>query len=203
MRKESIKKNNLDKIYLDEFVKGKNKSKLVIDGDENVISDLLDAWISNIELPVEIQINYEWKKDKKIMVLDVDLPEINVVPSSLFIKTDTGKYKEKSKTQAELKQEYQTLVLGLSMYIASNIFNISPAIQKILISGYTQRRSNVGDLFDCYIYSILFIREIFEKTDLKKENPYDFCMRFKNRLNITKTHLLKEIVPYEFDDFEK
>ena len=72
------------------------------------------------------------------MMLDVDLPEIEDLKQTKLVKTDAGNLKEKKKTQAELRSEYATLVFGLAIFIVSHTFNVSPAIQKVLISGYTQ-----------------------------------------------------------------
>ena len=41
-------------------------------------------------------------------------------------------------------------------------FNVSPAINKILISGYTQRPDKEGSIKDDYIYSIKFVRDVVE-----------------------------------------
>ena len=112
----------------------------------------------------------------------------------------SGNLKEKKKTQATLKQEYVNLVLGLAIFISANIFNASPAIHSIVMSGYTQRRNKAGEVNDEYVYSIKFLREIFENSVLANVNPMDFCMRFENRSNITSTMLMKKIQPYEIGE---
>ena len=153
-----------------------------------------------MELPMEININYEWDEEHQIMGLDVDLPEIEDLPETVKIKTDSGNLKEKKKTQTELRQEYAKMVFGLAVFIGSHVFDISPSIKRILISGYTQRRNKIGDLVDCYIYSLILPRYVFEKTDLKHVDSVPFCMQFENRCNMTKTQLFKEIQPYELRD---
>ena len=70
-------------------------------------------------------------------------------------------------------------------------------IERILISSYTQRRNSEGDLKDEYIYSIKFSRNVFEETDLKKVDPYEFCMNFENRCHILSNKTMKEIVPFD------
>ena len=92
------------------------------------------------------------------------------------------------------------LVLGLAIFISANIFNASPAIHSIVMSGYTQRRNKAGEVNDEYVYSIKFLREIFENSVLANVNPMDFCMRFENRSNITSTMLMKKIQPYEMGE---
>ena len=117
-----------------------------------------------------------------------------------MVRLASGNLKEKKKTQATIKQEYVNLVLGLAIFISANIFNASPAIHSIVMSGYTQRRNKAGEVNDEYVYSIKFLREIFENSVLANVNPMDFCMRFENRCNITSTMLMKKIQPYEIGE---
>ncbi len=168
----------------------------LINGEDQVVSEAVESWISSCELPVEINVDYEWHQNEHVMYLDVDLPEIEDIPEDEVVRLASGNLKEKKKTQATLKQEYVNLVFGLAIFIASNIFNVSPAIYGIVISGYTQRRNKVGEINDEYIYSIKFTRDVFVNSVLKNVNPKDFCMRFENRSNITSGMLMKKIEPY-------
>ena len=88
-------------------------------------------------------------------------------------------------------------MFGAAIYVASNVFNISPRIQRVLVSGYTQRRNKIGDLVDDYIYSIWFIRDGFYGANYSSMDPEAFCMNFENRCNTTKTKVFKTIMPYE------
>ena len=63
------------------------------------------------------------------------------------------------------------------------------------MSGYTQRRNKAGEVNDEYVYSIKFLREIFENSILDNVKPMDFCMIFENRCNITSTMLMKKYSP--------
>lgn len=200
LKNESLKKNQKDKEFYGLYLEKKKYLEDCKNGDSKVICDIFDSWITNMELPMEININYEWDVEHQTMGLDVDLPEIEDLPETIKIKTDSGTLKEKKKTQTELRQEYAKMIFGLVVFIGSHVFDISPTIKRILISGYTQRRNKVGDLFDCYIYSLILNREGFEKTDLKYVDPLSFCMQFENRCNLTKTQLFKEIKPYELKE---
>ena len=169
----------------------------LIDGEESAVSEVFDSWISSCELPVEINISYEWNKDLGVMMLDVDLPEIEHLPTTILVKADNGNLKEKKKTVTELRGEYARLVFGLAIFIASHAFNVSPAIKKILISGYTQRRDKEGLIGDDYIYSIKFPREMFEQRDLTCVLPNEFCLSAESKCNMTSTAMFKKIVPYD------
>ena len=197
---QESKRIEAEKNYKKEYESQKEFLQYLINGDDEEVSEVFDSWIESCELPVEININYDWNYQNKVLMLDVDLPEIEDISETKLIKTDAGNLKEKKKTQAELRGEYATLVFGLAVFISANAFNVSPAIQKILISGYTQRRNKEGDLNDDYIYSIKFTRAMFEKKNVAMSDPKVLCMSTENRCNMTSTSLFKVIKP--FDSFE-
>lgn len=183
--------------YNAEFNASKQYMNDLINGEDAVVSEAVESWISSCELPVEIRVDYEWNQNSNTMYLDVDLPEIEDLPEDEVVRLASGNLKEKKKTQATLKQEYVNLVFGLAIFISANIYNASPAIHNIIISGYTQRRDKAGTVNDEYVYSIKFVRDIFENSVLCNVNPKDFCMRFENRSNVTSSMLMKKIEPYE------
>lgn len=169
----------------------------LIAGSNDAVCKVFDDWISSCELPVEFSISYEWNPRIEAMLLDVDLPEIEDLPITKLTKTEAGNLKEKNKTQTELREEYATLVFGLAIFIASNAFNVSPAIKKILISGYTQRRNKDGDITDDYIYSIKFRRDAFEHRSLSYIDPQAFCLNAEIRCNVTATSVFRKITPFD------
>lgn len=183
--------------YNVEFNANRQYMQELINGEDQAVSEGVEYWISSCELPVEIKVDYEWHQNDHIMYLDVDLPEIEDIPEDEVVRLASGNLKEKKKTQATLKQEYVNLVFGLAIFISANVFNVSPAIHDIVISGYTQRRNKAGEVNDEYVYSIKFTRNIFENSVLCNVNPQDFCMRFENRSNVTSSMLMKKIEPYE------
>ncbi len=183
--------------FLQEFENNKTYMQDIIAGENEVVSEMVEAWIASCELPVEINVDYEWDKEKRSMYLDVDLPEIEDIPENEVVRLASGNLKEKKKTQATLKEEYMRLVFGLAIFISANIYNCSPAIHNLIISGYTQRRDKSGELNDEYVYSIKFTRDIFENSFVSRVDPYKFCMRFENRCNVTSTMLMKKIEPFE------
>lgn len=190
-----------EKLFAEEYESNKSFLRKLIDGNENTICESFDSWIASCELPVEININYEFDSNEKTLLLDVDLPEIEDLPETIMTKTDSGNLKEKKKTQGEKRGEYATCVFGLAVFVSSNAFNISPDIQKILISGYTQRRDKDGNLNDDYIYSFKFTRDKFEGINVNRINPQEICMSVPNRCNMTSTALFKTIKP--FDKFDE
>lgn len=190
---EEIKNNE----YNEEYKMQRKALELAISGDSIFIENAIDEWMSTIRLPVDFLLQFEYSENDKTIYVDLDLPEIEDLPQEKAVLLANETVKKKSKTQIDLKNEYIKCVFGLSVFFASNFYNISPCIEYIIISGYTQRRdSKTGDVKDNYVYSIKFTRAPFEKSNLAKIDPYQFCMKFENRCNVTQTMLLKTIVPF-------
>ena len=182
------------------YEENKAYMEALIRGDSEVVCDAIENWVSSCELPLEFNVDYEWFPERNLVFLDVDLPEIEDLPDTELTRLASGNLREKKKTQATLKQEYVTLVLGWSIFISANVFNVSPAIHAIAVSGYTQRRDKTGSINDDYVYSIKFSREVFQKSVLANVDPMNFCSRFENRLNITSSLLMKKITPFDITE---
>lgn len=194
---EDVVEAQTNKEYEQDYTQEKTALENAIAGDSDFISQVIDRWIGDCTLPVEIHINYTYEPANGTLWMDLDLPEIEDIPETKSVQLKSGKISEKNKTQGQLKTEYSTLVFGLLLFLSSNIFNLSPAIRKIIISGYTQRRDTAGNLNDDYIISIKFPREPFETTDVREVDPCSFCMQFENRCRMTTTMLFKPIEPFQ------
>ena len=168
-----------------------------ITGKSEYIEYEIDKWISSVVLPVDFSIQFEYIKDEFCIMLDLDLPEIESIPAEKAVELASGQVKRKPKTQKEVKYDYMRCVYGLAVFFASYIFNISPVINKIVVSGYTQRRNKkTGDIQDDYIYSTKFLRSHFEYVDFENIDIMSFWGKFESRCLPTQTYELKTIVPF-------
>ena len=170
-----------------------------IEGDPQTLDAMIEGFLSSLQLPYEASLNYELDGDT--LYGDLDLSEIEDLDDSYPSLSLSSEVMTKKKTQTTLRQEYAGIVESLPIYLAAEIFNLSPAIKTIVLSGRTQKRNKDGDPVDRYILSVKFTREEFEKTDLSQiTNPYEFLNRFVNRINVSSNYSFKEITPYQKDD---
>ena len=168
-----------------------------LDGDRDAVEDQIETWLRSLEVPIDFDVDFEYDAEAGVLMVDMDLPEIQHLPTEKMVELSSGKLKTKEKTQKELKQEFARCVFGLGMFCASHFFNTSPHIDRILLSGYTQRRNaKTGDMDDEYIYTVIFERAAFEKSGYQQKEPLDFICKFKNRMNLTASGDLKQIEPY-------
>lgn len=186
-----------NKEYEEEYVNSKLYLNNILNGDTDCIYNDIDIWLKELESPLEFDISYDYSKDEKTLWIDLDLPEIEDLPNQKAVQMANGNKKIKLKTKQELNTDYKKYVFGLAIFMCSHLFNISPQIYNIVISGYTQRRISNGDIKDEYIYSIIFDRENIRKYNLIEVDPFEICMKFKNRCNITSTNIFKEIDPFK------
>lgn len=193
--KELEVENN--KKFKEEFEKTKEYLKNIIAGDEECVCNDIDLWFSELEMPFECNISYDYRKNENLLLIDLDLPEIEDFPNQKAVQLANGNMKLKDKTQTELYCDYKNYVFGLALFVVGHIFNISPKIHKIIISAYTQRRDKKGQINDDYVYSIKFVRDKLSEMDLIKGDSFNMCMNFENRCNVNANNSLKAIEPYD------
>ena len=199
-RQQAEEKRIFDREAVEECEQKRAFLRDLVTGVDYAVCEVFDSWIECCELPVEIDVDYDWNQNRKEMMLDVELPIIEDLSAVMLIKTDSGNLKERKKTLTELRGEYSRLVFGLAVFLSANAFNVSPAVQKIVFSGFTKRENNEGKLNDEYLYSLKFSRSMFEGVDFSRISPQDFCLSTKHRCNMTSTSLFKAIIP--FSSFE-
>ncbi|MBP3429024.1 MAG: DUF4236 domain-containing protein [Clostridia bacterium] len=157
----------------------------------------IEDWLGESEAPIAFAIDTEVLPDKGVVMIDLDLPEIEDMPQNKLTELADGTIKIKKKTQKELREDYRTCVFGLGEYVASHVFAVVPAAERIVVSAYTQRRDeNTGDNNDEFIYSLIFERSSFA-PDYQERDPYDFCGDLKGRFYVLASGLMKKIAPYE------
>ena len=181
--------------YLEEYERRKAVLERTLSTDEDVVLQLAEEWLAGITIPADIDAQFDFANGW--LYLDLDLPEVEDLPATTTRQLKSGRVKVVDKSQKRLRQEYATCVLGLAFFLAACLFNVSAAIDGILVSGYTQRRNRDGDIEDDYIYSVRFPREQFRKTAV--EDPVSAFNEFENRMKLGTTFTFSEIKPYEME----
>lgn len=167
-----------------------------IKGGTEFIELAVEKWIKSCDIPLEIFMQYEYDDASHCLMVDLDLPEIEDLPTTMATQLASGHLKLRDKSQKLLREEYAECVFSLAIYLSANLFNISPSIEQVVVSGYTQRRNSAGDIKDDYLFSIKFVREAFYGVDYQAIDAETFCMQFDNRCNLSATKIFKTIVPY-------
>lgn len=176
------------------------KASGTLDADEAEAA--IEAWLSESEAPIEFSVQPEVLADKGAVMIDLDLPEIEDMPQNKLAELADGSIKIKKKTKKEQVEDYRTCVFGLGEYVASHVFSVVPQAKKVVVSAYTQRRSEkTGEQMDVFIYSVVFARADFTK-DYQDKDPYEFCQKLPSRFYVLASGVMKEIAPFEAADIQ-
>ncbi len=173
-----------------------------IEGDEDTIENMVSSFMNNLELAYDVRVNYELEDN--VLYADLDLPEIEDLEREYPSYTSNGKLVYKKKTNAALREEYARLVMSLGVFLTANYFNISSFIDEVVMSGFTSVRDKNGDLVDQYLYSVKYLRDVFEGLDLAKvDDLYAFILQFENRINMSSAYNFKAVRPYDMESVVK
>ena len=164
------------------------EQELAMPPSDEAVEASIGDWLSQLSLPIDFKVSYEYTDG--VLMADMDLPEIEHLPTVKARQLASGQVKEAAKSQKELKAEYAHCVFGLGMFCASHFYCVTPHMEKILLSAYTQRRNSKD------IYSVIFEREGFEQPGYQQTDPEAFICRFKNRMNKLADGTLKKIEPF-------
>ena len=170
--------------------------------DEQAIDREIDAWLNAVESPIPFAVQTEIVPDKRTVFLDLDLPEIENMPAQKLVTLASGAVKLKDKSQKESREDYRTCVFGLGEYVASHALTLAPALERAVVSAYTQRRNEkTGEVDDVFIYSVVFERDAFKKG-YQDETPEAFCGALRSRYYVLASGVMKPITPFEPEDIE-
>ena len=170
--------------------------------DAQAIDREIDAWLNDVESPIPFAVQTEILPDKRTVFLDLDLPEIENLPAQKLVTLASGEVKLKDKSQKERREDYRTCVFGLGEYVASHALTLAPALERAVVSAYTQRRNEkTGEVDDVFIYSVVFERGAFKKG-YQDETPEVFCGALRSRYYVLASGVMKPITPFEPEDIE-
>lgn len=167
------------------------------DMDADKAEQAIEKWLEDAQAPVEIAVQTEAVPEKRLVMVDLDLPEIEDMPDDKLTQLADGTVKLKKKSQKELRGDYKTCAFGLGQFVAGHVFTLVPAAKKVAVSAYTTRRSDkTGEAEDVFIYSVVYERE--KMTAIAAgEDPCAACDALRSRYVLLASGLLKPIVPYE------
>lgn len=191
---------NKEKLKNEQYLTVYNARKIELEGflspDADYIHKKIETVLGKMTLPVDFSIDYELNIDEGNLSIDLDLPEIEDIPTCKVNMLASGKISIKQKTSKDISNDYARCVCGLAFFFTGIFFNISSKINKITIAGYTQRvDAKDGNTKDDYIYAVSFDRISFSGIDYKNIDPVLAIQGFPHVINITKTNIFKSIDP--------
>ncbi len=164
------------------------------DGDHDFVCSSIEELVQSYDLPMEFFVEFVYNENEHKVLIDLDLPEVEDIPLKKVGTTPSGKRTVKSKTQKDIREDYANCICGLSQYIAGTIFNVSPKIECVEITGYTQRPDAKTSLItDQYVLVVSYDRTTFGKVDYEQLSALQIINFFKHYKNMSKTFVFKEL----------
>jgi hypothetical protein len=139
----------------------------LIDGrlsNPEAMQEFLSQRLEAIEWPRETLVDFEVQDDGGRVMLDVDLPEIEDLPSEQATVATRGfKINVKARSDAQRRREYMTHIHGICFRLIGETFVALPIVETVVVSGYSQRLSKAtGHIADEYLLSVRVCREGWE-----------------------------------------
>ena len=156
----------------------------------------------DIVWPRETILSSEIRDDGRVVMVDIDLPEIEELPRKTAAMPARGyKLSVKELPVTRHQQLYMRHVHGIGFRIIGEAFSVLPKAEEVVLSGYSQRPDKAtGDILDQYLYSVRVNRNDWAGinfANLDDVDPAEALGRFEIRREISKAGLFKGIAPFE------
>lgn len=169
--------------------------------DSAAMERFLEESLGEVVWPRETTVAFDILDAGKRVALDVDLPELEDMPSKLAAVPARGlKLSVKDLGAAKVQKLYAEHVHGIVFRLVGEVFASLPATQEVVAAGYSQRRDPAtAQLNDDYLLSVRIGRHEWSKIDfahLSGLEVTEALARFDLRRQMLKSGVLKSIAPH-------
>lgn len=166
------------------------------------MQDFFAEVLSDIEWPRETLVSYEVSDSGKEIYLDIDLPEIEDMPTEYATVAARGfKLNIKKKSDTQCRKEYMAHIHAILFRIIGEAFVALPTVDNVIASGYSQRPDKkTGQINDEYLLSVKVERQQWETINFSNLAALDLteCLAaFSLNRKMTKTGVFSAISPHE------
>jgi hypothetical protein len=169
-------------------------------GDAEAMEKWFEAMLQDIAWPQETLVAFDIPSPGTLAV-DVDLPEIEDMPDKTAAVPQRGfKPSVKEMGPTQVQKLFMRHVHSVGFRIAGEAFAVSPAVETVVLSAYSQRPDKAtGKVGDEYLYSARIPRDKWLAIDfgnLANLDPIEAFSRFELRREMSKTGVFKPIEPH-------
>lgn len=197
-RQEEERRKSFDREEKERIENERMHLSLTIEGNPTFIEPIIEEELKKIRTPFIFYVDLDMTADGKTIGIDLDLPEIEETPDRNMRINSWGKLSVRRMTDTDRRKNYLSAVSGLMISLAATVLNVSPNIEDVVISGYTQRiDQSTGRQKDVYILSVDYDRTTMEQLVLQRIDPTAALQNFHCRTAFTKRWIPREIEPLE------
>lgn len=160
----------------------------------------LEDNLADITWPRETEVSFEVRSEGRLCVLDVDLPEMEHMPSVEAAITGRGfEVKQKELSDTRRRRIYMAHVHAIAIRLIGEAFATLPRCEKVVLSGYSQRPDpRTGTTTNEYLLSVGVDRSAWRQINfsaLASVDPVAALDRFELRRTMSKTGVFKPVEP--------
>jgi len=168
--------------------------------DASAMEVFLEERLQEVVWPRETQVALEVKGAGELIMLDVDLPEIDDMPTKLAAVPARGlRLSVKELSRTKVQKMYMAHVHGIAFRLVGEAFAALPLAREVVLSAFTRRRNPAtAQLGDEYLVSVRVCRSDWKAIDfqqLQALDPVEALERFELRRDMSKTGVFKAIEP--------
>lgn len=161
----------------------------------------LEATLQEIAWPRETLVSTEIAKEGQTVYIDVDLPEIDDMPTKTAgVPARGNKLTVKEMSPTNIQKLYMQHVHGIAFRTIGEVFHALPKADEVVLSGYSQRADKTtGRVSDEYLFSVRVPRLGWMKinfANLASIDVIEALTAFELRRSMTKTGQFKPIEPF-------
>lgn len=169
--------------------------------DLEAMEGFLEENLQDITWPRETDVAFDIRDGGASVMLDVDLPEVEDMPTKLAAMPGRGlKLSVKEMTATKVQRLYAEHVHGILFRLIGEVFAALPRVQTVMASGYSQRRDPAtAQMRDDYLLSVRVQRPDWEANDFTHLSAIDVVSsltRYDLRRDMLKSGMLKSITPH-------
>lgn len=169
--------------------------------DTAAMEQHFEGVLGDIDWPRETEVSFEIADAGAAVLLDVDLPEVEDMPTKTATVPQRGlKLNVKELPATKVRKLYMDHIHGVVFRVIGEAFAALPTVQTVVASGYSQRpEKSTGQIVDEYLLSVRVSRHAWQQIDfgnLAALDPADALGRFDLRREVTKTGVFSPIEPF-------
>jgi hypothetical protein len=161
---------------------------------ESILTDLL----CRVDWVLDTSASFELSPDGSSISIDANLPEIEDLDGAVLVaRKGAAAPQTVPKERWVVQREYQLLIHAIVLRMAGEVFYHFPTIQKVLVSGYSDRPDRATGLIRGeYVISVVFSRELWARISPANADPVDCVALFRNRRDIGADSYMSAIEPF-------
>lgn len=182
-------------------LKRKHELEHGLANDEAVMVRVLEERLAQLNWPRETALSFQLADHGRLVLMDVDLPEVEDIPTELASVAARGlKLNLKKKSETQVRKEYMQLAHGTVFRAIGEAFFVLPQLQEVVASAYSQRPDPAtGNIRDDYLLSTRVRRTVWMEINFENLEALDVvaCFeRFELRRRVTKTGVFQPVEPF-------